>query len=222
MKEVRTVIWDCDNLMWFHKPEEPQITAKALGIAELEEFSIEFYKFFESFMEYFKNKKVNMKETLRLVERNMPILDIYGISPEKFMTAHEELKIEVNDFNYDTLILMKYLREKNIRSVVKSDWWRNVQEGIMNYYGVMDYIEELHCCDNAYLKCNPLSAECIVKPGKEEQYIVIGDSLRSDIVFANHAGIKSIWFNHDGKNTNQTPYNPTFEVNSLVDIIGIL
>lgn len=222
MKEVRTVIWDCDNLMWFHKPEESQITAKALGIAELEEFSIEFYKFFETFMVYFKRKKVNMKETLKIVEREMPILDIYGISSKKFMIVHEGLKTEVNDFNYDTLILMRYLEDQNIRSVVKTDWWRNVQEGIMNYYGVMDYIEELHCCDNAYLKCNPLSVEGIVKPGKEEQYIIIGDSLTSDIAFANHAGIKSIWFNQDGKNTNQTPYNPTFEVNSLVDIIGIL
>lgn len=46
MKEVRTVIWDCDNLMWFHKPEEPQITANALEIAEVEEFSIEFYKLY--------------------------------------------------------------------------------------------------------------------------------------------------------------------------------
>lgn len=221
MKEVRTVIWDCDNLMWFHKKEEPQITAKALEIAEVEEFSSEFYKMFESFMEYFKKKKVNMKETLKLVEREMPILDIYGILPEQFMRVHDGLKLKVNDFNYDTLTLMKYLEDKNIRSIVKSDWWRNTQEGIMNHYGVMDYIEELHCCDNAYLKCNPLSAEGIVKPGKEKQYVIIGDSLTSDVAFASHTGIKSIWLNRDGKE-NTTQYHPTYEIKSLLDAMEII
>lgn len=85
-----------------------------------------------------------------------------------------------------------------------------------------NYIEELHCCDNSYLKCNPLSAEGIVKPGSEEQYVIIGDSLTSDVAFANNTGIKSIWFNRDGKYTNQTSYNPTFEVESLLDIMEIL
>lgn len=222
MKKVRTVIWDCDNVMWFHKPEEPQITAKALEIAEVEEFSIEFYKFFENFMNYFKRKKVSMKETLKLVELEMPILDTYGISPKRFMTVHDRLKIEVNAFNYDTLTLMKYLESKNIRSVVKSDWWKNVQVEIMSHYGVLDYIKELYCCDNSYLKCNPLSAEGVVELGREEQYLIIGDSLTSDIAFANSAGIKSIWFNRDNKHINQTSYKPTFEVNSLLEVMKIL
>ena len=222
MRNVRTVIWDCDNVMWFHKKEEQEIIAKALGIAELEEFSSEFNKFIKNFMYYFKNKKVTMKETLKLVERYIPILYIYGIIPEQFMTVWDRLKMQINNFNYDTLILMKYLESKGLKCIVKSDWWRNVQEDLMKQYEVMDYIEELHCCDNAYLKCNPLSAEGVVKPGREEQYLIIGDSLTSDIAFANNAGIKSIWFNRNNKHINQTPYKPTFEVNSLLEVMKIL
>ena len=37
MEKVRIVIWDCDNVMWFHKPEETKILAKALKIEEVEE-----------------------------------------------------------------------------------------------------------------------------------------------------------------------------------------
>lgn len=221
MEKVRIVIWDCDNVMWFHKEEEPQVTAKALGITETEEFSAEFYKMFESFMEYFKNKRVNMKETLKLIEREMPILGIYGIQPEQFMIVHDGLKIQVNDFNYDTLTVMKYLESKNIKSIVKSDWWRKVQEEIMGYYGVIDYIEELHCCDNSYLKSNPLSREGIVKPDREEQYLIIGDSLSSDIAFAEHAGIKSVWLNRQHKE-NKTMYKPNFEVASLLEVMEII
>lgn len=90
MNEIRTVIWDCDNVMWFHKKEEPQIIAKALGISEVEEFSSEFYDFIEKFSVCFRNKKVNMKETLKLIEGTMPIVAIYNITPEGFMKVFEE------------------------------------------------------------------------------------------------------------------------------------
>lgn len=221
MKNVRTIIWDCDNVMWFHRKDEPQITAEALKITEVDEFSAEFYKMFESFMKHFKNKKVTMKETLWIVEQEMPILGFYGIFPERFMMVHDSLKLKVNDFNYETLTLMKYLKNKNIKSIVKSDWWRNVQEEIMTHYGVIDYIEELHCCDNGYLKSNPLSVEGIVKEGREEQYLIIGDSLTSDIAFAKHAGIRSIWLNRHHEE-NKTMYKPNFEIASLLEVMRII
>ncbi|MEN2577652.1 hypothetical protein AAER51_19605, partial [Acinetobacter baumannii] len=81
----------------------------------------------------------------------------------EFLRVLSELKIEINEFNNDTLAILKYLRDKNIKCIIKSDWWRSTQEEILSYYGVMDYIEEIHCCDNAYLKCNPLSAEGIIR-----------------------------------------------------------
>lgn len=221
MDKVRTIIWDCDNVMWFHRKDEPQITAEAMGITEIDEFSAEFYKMFESFMEYFKNKKVNMKETLLLIEREMPILGLYGILPEQYMKIHDKIKLQVNDFNYDTITVMKYLNYKNIKCIVKSDWWWSAQVGIMKHYGVIDYIEEIHCCDNAYLKSNPLSAKGVVKKGKEEEYLIIGDSLTSDIAFAKHTGIGSIWLNRNNEE-NKTIYNPNFEITSLLEVMDII
>ena len=129
----------------------------------------------------------------------MPILDIYGITPEKFMKIHNELSFRVNEFNPDILKVMEHLRNKNIKSIVKSDWWRETQEGLLHKFGVLDYVEELHCCDGAYLKSNPQSVKGIIKPGREEEYVIIGDSLASDVCFAEYAGIKSIWFNRLGE-----------------------
>lgn len=221
MKDVRTVIWDCDNVMWFYKKEEPQIVANELKITEIDEFSSEFQSFFSNFLVHFQNKKVNMSETLKLVERNMPILEIYQISSKEFLRVLSELKIEINEFNHDTLAILKYLRDKNIKCIIKSDWWRSTQEKILSYYGVMDYIEEIHCCDNAYLKCNPLSAEGIIRPEQKEQYVIIGDSLESDIAFAKHAGITSIWLNKN-QIKNETLYKPDFEVTSLLEVMKII
>ena len=50
---------------------------------------------------------------------------------------------------------------------------------------------------------------------------MIGDSVTSDICFAHNAGIKSIWFNRNEK-ANETPYKPTFEVPSLLDVMEII
>lgn len=221
MNEIRTVIWDCDNVMWFHKKEEPQIIAKALGISEVEEFSSEFYDFIEKFSVCFRNKKVNMKETLKLIEGTMPIVAIYNITSEGFMKVFEEKKLETKDFNSDTLIVMQYLRNKGIKCIIKSDWFRSTQEVLLKAYGILEYIEELHCCDSSYLKSCPESVGELIKPGQEEQYVIIGDSLHSDIAFAKNAGIKSIWLNKNHKE-NKTAYKPDFEITSLLDVMKII
>ena len=222
MENVGIVIMDLDYCIWEHLNEEPELTAKALGIKEVVEFSDEFYDFFNSFLIRFQNEKVTMGQTLNLIEEKMPILYFYGYTPSQFLLTSNRMKFLCNELNKDALELIKYLSKKGIKNIVKTDWWRYVQEDMLHTYGILDYIEELHCCDNAYLKSNPLSKEGIIKPGKEEQYVIIGDSLTSDVAFAQHAGIKSIWFNKDGKNENNTPFKPTYEVPSLLDVMKII
>ena len=221
MKKVRTVIWDCDNLMWLHKKEETEIIAKELGISDTEEFSTQFFDMIECFNTYFIKTKVNKREIYSIIECTMPILYFYGFTPKQFMDKWRKLKFEINEFNPETLTVLKYLQEKGIKSIIKSDWLREVQEEMLKEFGVLEYIEELHCCDNEYLKRNPLSAKGIIKKGREEEYIMIGDSLRSDIAFAHHAGIKSIWVNYQGKK-NTTKYKPTFEITSLLEVMKII
>lgn len=221
MKNVRTVIWDCDNVMWFHKRNEVEIVAKALKITDIEEFALQFFDMLKSFNCYFIQKRVTEKESYKLISREMPILEFYGISSEKFVKVWNGLKFEVNDFNKDIIVVLEYLKQRGIKSIVKSDWWREVQVSLIKGYGILEYIEELHCCDNQYLKYNPLAVSEIIKPERKEQYVMIGDSAASDICFAHNAGIKSIWFNRNEK-VNKTPYKPTFEVASLLEVMEII
>lgn len=55
----------------------------------------------------------------------------------------------------------------------------------------------------------------------KEETIIIGDRLEADIKGAISYGIDSIWYNHD-KTTNETAYRPTYEIQSLHEIITIL
>ena len=221
MEKIRTVIWDCDNVIWFHKKEETQIMANALGITDVEEFSVEFFSMINCFNSHFANKRVTLRETYKIIERAMPILCFYGISSEKFMKVWNELKIIINQFNEDALVIMEDLYEKGIKNIIKTDWWRDTQIVLLKEYGILRYIEKLYSCDNAYLKCNPLSAKGIITQGKEAEYVIIGDSLFSDIAFAKHTGIKSIWLNRDGKQ-NGTQFKPTYEITSLLEVIDII
>lgn len=222
MKNIRTVIWDCDSVMWFHRPDESHIIADALNIKDIKQLEIEFYSMLSYINSYFIDKKVTLKETYKIIERKMPILYFHQISPKRFMKVWNSISLKINEFNTDTPVVMKYLQENGIKQIIKSDWWRETQEIMLKEFGLIHYIEELHCCDCQYIKSNPLSAKGIIKPGKEKHYIIIGDSLKSDIAFANHAGIKSIWFNHKGEKENDTEYQPTFEVHSLLEIKKII
>lgn len=127
MKKVRTVIWDCDNLMWLHKKEETEIMAKELGISDTEEFSTQFFDMIECFNTHFTKTKVNKKEIYYIIECTMPILYFYGITPKQFMDRWRKLKFEINEFNPETLTVLEYLQEKGIKSIIKSDWLREVQ-----------------------------------------------------------------------------------------------
>lgn len=223
MNNIGTVLWDCDGNIWRHNPEEARIIAKALNITHIEEFEIQFFNMIEYFNVYFAKKRVTLEETYKMVEKEMPILYLCGISAKQFMNLWDELKFEICEFNKDTVIVMKYLQSKGIRQVVRSDWWLKTQTALLKEYGILKYIERMYCCDNEYLKCNPLSAKSnkIIKPGKEEEYVIIGDSLKSDIAFAQHAKIKSIWFNPE-KKPNNTVYVPTCEITSMLEVMEII
>lgn len=222
MEKVRTVIWDCDGVMFFHKKEEQQILGKALGISEHEELRAEFFSMLDAFNNYFSSKKVMLSEYYKIIEEKMPILFFYNISPERFIEVYKEIKLLTVDFNDSVLSVMENLRQKGLKQIIKTDWWKEIQVGILKEYGVLKYIEKMYCCDGRYLKSNPLSAKEIIKPGSEQENIIIGDTLSSDIAFASHSGIKSIWFNKDGKQKNDTQYKPDFEVQSLLEVMDII
>ena len=226
MKKIRTVIWDCDGVMWFYKePQiEAQLIANALNIPYSKEMEYEYFDMLDSFNTYFANKKITLKKYYKLIEEKMPILNFFNISVNQFVEKWNDIQTEISIPNDDILIVLQYLESKGIKSVVKTDFWEKVQVNRMKEYGILDYIEEVHGCDTGYLKSHPLATvKDIIKTEEEKNCcIFIGDSLTSDVLFAEREGISSIWFNRDGKHLNKTPYKPTFEVTSLLDVMKIL
>lgn len=231
INKIHTVIWDCDGVMWFYKEphEEVRIIIEALQLPykmadfEAKEFEAEYFDMLDSFLTRFSGTKLTHKKFYYLVEQKMPILQLLGVTTVEFLKTWNKLQGELSVINPDTIPVLEYLQKKGIRNVIKSDWWRNVQLKKLSQYGLVDYFEELHTCETGYIKNHPKStAEAIIKNQNEENFIIIGDSLRCDIAFANRNSIKSIWFNRDGKKVNNTPYKPTFIVKSLSEVMNII
>lgn len=56
---------------------------------------------------------------------------------------------------------------------------------------------------------------------KPEDFLMIGDSLSSDIAGANYSNIDSLWYNKNEIN-NKTDFKPTYEVTKLADICATI
>ena len=50
----------------------------------------------------------------------------------------------------------------------------------------------------------------------------IGDHLLDDVFGANRAGMRTIWFNHEGQATNNSGHKPTAEAHALADLPDLI
>lgn len=219
LKRIRTIIWDCDNTIWLHRKDEVKIISKYFKITNIEELENQYFELLRQFDVFFRDKKVTFEKITKLIERYLPIIKEYEYNAENFL--EEWLTIETSFLNEDALEAIKYLDSKGFTNVILTDWFWDSQIRQLKKYGILPYIKEIHTCDDTYLKSNPKSKSRVIKDGYEDEYLMVGDSLSSDIAFANMAKIQSVWFNPNFKE-NDTQYKPTYEINSMLELCKIL
>lgn len=224
MNNVRTIIWDLDATVWLYNENEAQILCDKLQIDEVEQFKKQYYYTLGSLNQHFKDKVVTYERMEKFISGNMPVLKEYGISAGEFLESTKVEKKNVVTLNHEAVEVMKYFYEKGLINISVTDWFVDHQQYGLKSLGVHSYIQKIYGCDNDYLKCSTKKAEILSKElikGKQEEFLMIGDSLSSDIFFANQLGIKSVWYNRKGK-VNETGIIPTVEIKSLLDLKEIL
>ena len=224
MKEIRTIIWDLDETVWFYNENEPKVLCEKLNIDDLATFEKQYYGMWASLNEYFKEDVVTYEGIDRFISEKMPILEEYGVPAEELMKAIWDEKFKFVTLNSEAAEMMKYFSEKGIKNISITDWVAEHQKDALKRANLHPYIQELYGCDNSYLKCTNKRAEEVLNElikDEPNQFLMIGDSLASDIFFANKLGIKSIWYNRKGK-VNTTDNIPTLEVKSLLGLKEIL
>lgn len=89
----------------------------------------------------------------------------------------------------------------------------------------LDFVNEVLSADMfGYMKPRQEFFEAIQKllnNYNNDEYLIIGDSLKSDVGFAMNCGFDSCWFNKNNEELDNS-YKPTLTVNKLSDLIKLL
>ncbi len=219
LKNVKYVIFNCDNTLLIHRKDEAKMLANVLDMPYSSEFKKQYYFMLQHSYIYFETQKVKFKKFTQLVDICMPILIKHKISADEFIKVWFSLNCCF--MNEDTIDVLNYLQVKDYKIIILTDTFYEKQNKLLEYFDISSYITDLYSVDNHYLKRNPKSVSRVITSNNKDDYIMIGNSLEHDIAFARNAGIRSIWFNPEYKNNN-TKFRPTIEISSLLHICRIL
>lgn len=151
----------------------------------------------------------------------------HQISPEKaidlnnlYMNSLTEFAVEI-DGAHDTL---QYLRDR-CRIIIATNGPKVATKSKLSKIGCLDYVSEVLSADMfGYMKPRREFFDAIqnlLQDYNNEGYLIIGDSLQSDVGFAMNCHFDSCWFNRH----NETPpaeYHPTMTIRNLRELKEIL
>lgn len=121
--------------------------------------------------------------------------------------------------------LMDYLKSRGYRMHMTSNGFHEVQYKKLAACGLRDYFDTVILSeDTGVNKPSPLYFDYAFKVSgaNKDTTLMIGDNLQTDIMGALNAGIDAMLFNRWEADTSDCEQKPTFVVNSLKDIMGIL
>ena len=121
--------------------------------------------------------------------------------------------------------LMDYLRRRGYRMHMTSNGFHEVQYKKLAACGLMEYFDTVILSEDAGAnKPSPQFFDYAFQQShaRRETTLMIGDNLQTDIVGALSYGLDALLFNRWDAETNECPQQPTFIVNSLMEIAGIL
>lgn len=219
-KDVNRVIFDLDNTIFKHDAEsEFKIICEKLKLPYNEIVVAQLCDFFNKNERYIKGKRVTKSYMGYVAEELIPMLKIKRIRGVEFIEVLNG--IDTTSLMEGSIEVLEYLSEKGYMIIALSNWFLDHQYMVMKKLNISDYFERVYTWDDFYAKPDKRSLQRIINNNDEKEYVLIGDNLTNDILFAKSNGIKSIWFN-SFKSDEMLEFNGAVEINSLNQIMGIL
>lgn len=224
---IKNILFDLDDTLFdFHAAEKKAIkrTFETLGVPATEEIlkrysqiNAEHWKMLEKGLITRDGVKVGRFEKL-FAETG------YGVSPEKTAALYENNLSQGHIFIDGAENLLSFLYGK-YRLYIVSNGSAKVQDGRIKSSGIAKYFENIFISQRVGFD----------KPNKEffdacfskipdfssDETVIIGDSLSSDIKGGKNAGIKTVWFDPSGKESDGDVF-PDFTVFSLSEIPALI
>ena len=228
---IKYLLWDIDNtLLSFDLAERASMTKgfDKFGLDIGDDKALEVYKNIND--KYWKMlEKGEMTREEILTGRFEEFFDLYDIAyDEKLVNDfnlfyQEELGKQVFFNDYAEEVLQKI--SKDYKQYAVTNGSKIAQTGKLKNSGldkVFDgvFISEDLGVDKPYKEFFDIVFDQIGSDNRDD-YIIIGDSLTSDIRGGNNAGIRTIWYNKDGKE-NIHGVRVDYMVDKLSDIPAII
>ena len=128
------------------------------------------------------------------------------ITPEVISNWVEAGKSCDNTIIPGVVEVLEYLKAKDKKMVVLSNWFRDMQVERLRKTKLFDYFDEIYCADDICLKPN---IEAYKKACGETNFsscVIIGDSLNEDVLVPRSLGIETVYFcpkgDYDSKDDN--------------------
>lgn len=207
MLKYDTILWDLDGTLLDFKLSERYALGKVLksyGITMTEEMRSLYSGINEMFWEKLERGEVDKTEMLserfRVFFHQM---GMDGIDPKEMLERYEwELGNRVYYVD-GSLEIVKELRGMGIKQYVVTNGTMATQPRKMEKSGFDRYMDQVFISDEVgYDKPQKEFFDAVFREladVKKEKTLLVGDSLTSDMLGANRAGIDACWYNPKGK-----------------------
>ena len=110
--------------------------------------------------------------------------------------------------------MIKYLSSK-YDLVILSNWFTETQKLRLKGVGILDCFTLVSGGDERVLKPNPKAFNIVIEGYKKEECLMVGDSLRHDIIPATELGIPCIWVT-DEKNKEYKTIKDVYQLKKIL------
>ena len=226
LKHIKGILFDADNTIIDHKECEKQALKYLFKNIEFE------YK--DEYQEIFRPLDRKLWDDVAF---NRILLKKEDIPEYRFKIFFNKIQLRYSDYKKANLlfqdglsqssaiiknadITMEYLYKKNFDLYVVTNGLVKLQKPRITNSKISPFIKDIIVSEEVgegkpNLKIfNAILEKHNLKP---DNAVMIGDSLEKDIIGAKNAGIKSIWYNPNGKN-NSIEIIPDFEIRNLLDL----
>ena len=226
---IKYVLWDVDGtLLNFHLAEENAIRAcfDEYGLGDLSEEGLNDYRKINN--KYWKALEKGKIRRIEVLEgRFREFFQKYGYDTSivsDFNISFQENLGKTYVFNNKAYETVNKLGEK-YKQYAATNGSSIAQEGKLKGAGLESIFEDVFISERiGYEKPSKKFFDYIfntIGSRDTSEYVIIGDSLTSDIRGGRNAGIKTVWFNPDKEEKDQD-IDFDYEVNNLEEVLDIL
>lgn len=224
---IKNILLDMDNTILDFTKAERVAASKALaamGIQPTDELLKRYHQINEEQWRLFELGELEREQVK--VRRYELLFDEMGIaaSPRETAKVYEGL-LGIGHYFMDGAVELLERLSRVYRLYLATNGTSNVQKSRISSADISKYFQGIYISEDVgYNKPDKRYFDACFKDIPDfdpAETVMIGDSLTSDIKGGINAGIRTVWFNHEGKSRDDSIV-PDHEVHSLEEIPGLM